>query len=68
MAAVLHDLTLALAADRILVMDRGLLVANGGPADVPLRAALVAAFGGAFSIKVLPQAGGAVRWVALPAL
>ena len=58
-AAVLHDLTLVLAADLILVMDRGRLVADGAPADVPLRAALVAAFGSAFSIEALPQAGAA---------
>jgi iron complex transport system ATP-binding protein len=32
-AAVLHDLTLALAADRVLVLDRGRLVADGPPAS-----------------------------------
>jgi ABC-type multidrug transport system ATPase subunit len=36
-AAVLHDLTLALAADRVLVLDRGRLVADGAPADAALR-------------------------------
>ena len=66
-AAVLHDVTLALAADRVLVMDRGALVADGKPADAALRTALVAAFGGAFSIECLPTLGGP-RWVALPAL
>ena len=67
-AAVLHDLTLALAADRILLMDRGLLVGDGAPADRPLRSALVAAFGGTFSIEALPHVDGTVRWVALPTL
>ena len=66
-AAVLHDVTLALAADRVLVMDQGVLVADGAPADAALRVALVAAFGAAFSIECLPTATGP-RWVALPAL
>jgi iron complex transport system ATP-binding protein len=65
--AVLHDLTLALAADRVLVMDQGRLVADGAPADPALRAALVAAFGSAFSIEAVAVAGG-TRWVALPSL
>jgi iron complex transport system ATP-binding protein len=66
-AAVLHDPTLALAADRVLVMDRGRLVADGAPADAALRQALVDAFGGAFSIERLDK-DGVARWVALPAL
>lgn len=65
--AVLHDLNLALAADRLLVMDQGRLVADGPPSDAALRAALVAVFGGAFSIEGLNTPGGP-RWVALPAL
>ena len=66
-AAVLHDVTLALAADRVLVMDRGRLKADGPPADGALRDALVAVFGGAFSIERVEAAAGP-RWVALPAL
>ncbi len=66
-AAVLHDLTLALAADRVLVMDQGRLVADGAPADAALRTALVSVFGGALSIERVDTAAGA-RWVALPAL
>jgi iron complex transport system ATP-binding protein len=61
--AVLHDLTLALAAQRVLVMDRGRIVADGAPAEPALRAALVAVFGGAFSIEAV-----GTRWVALPSL
>ena len=64
--AVLHDVTLALAADRVLVMEAGRLIADGPPADAALRAALVAGFGGAFSIERLDTAAGP-RWVALPA-
>ena len=66
-AAVLHDLTQALAADRVLVLDQGRLVADGAPADPALRAALVAVFGGALSIEGLATASGQ-RWVALPSL
>ena len=65
--AVLHDLNLALAADRVLVMDQGRLVADGAPSDAALRAALVAVFGGAFSVEGLNTPSGP-RWVALPAL
>ena len=65
--AVLHDVTLALAADRVLVMDEGRLIADGPPADATLRAALVAVFAQAFSIERVNTAAGA-RWVALPAL
>ena len=66
-AAVLHDLTLALAADRVLVIDAGRLVADGAPADGALRAALVSVFGGALSIERVDSAAG-LRWVALPSL
>jgi iron complex transport system ATP-binding protein len=64
-AVVLHDLTLALAAPRVLVMDQGRLVADGAPADAHLRAALVAVFGGAFEITAVPTNSGP-RWVAVP--
>ena len=64
---MLHDVTLALAADRVLVMDQGRLVADGAPGDGALHDALVGVFGGAFSVECLPSAHGA-RWVALPTL
>lgn len=66
-AVVLHDLTLALAADRLLVMSGGRLRADGPAADAAVRSALVEVFGGAFSIE---RIGGenAPRWVVLPAL
>ena len=66
-AAVLHDVNLALAADRVLVMNQGRIVADAPPSNAALRGALVAVFGAAFSIEQVASAGG-VRWVALPAL
>ncbi len=66
-AAVLHDLTAALAADRVLVMDRGRIVADGAPADAALQAALMAVFDHSFSIEAVHVAGQA-RWAVLPHL
>ncbi len=65
--AVLHDLTLALAADRVLVLHHGRVRADGPPADATLRATLVQVFGGAFSIERV-LAAGQPRWVAVPTL
>ena len=65
--AVLHDLNLALAADRLLVLHQGRLVADGPPADAAVRQRLVAVFDDAFSIEALATASGP-RWVAVPAL
>jgi iron complex transport system ATP-binding protein len=64
---VLHDLTLALAADRVLVMHGGRLCADGAPADEALRATLVEVFDRAFSIERV-LAAGRPRWVAVPTL
>jgi iron complex transport system ATP-binding protein len=66
-AAVLHDPTLALTADRVLVMANGRLQADGKPADAALRDALVRVFDAAFSIESVVAAGRA-RWVAVPHL
>ena len=66
-AVVLHDLTLALLADRVLAMDRGRIVADGSPSNPALRHALVAVFGGAFSIEPV-RVNGNARWVAVPSL
>ena len=48
---VLHDLPIALRADRLLVMDGGRLQAEGPPADPAVQAALVRVFGHAIRIE-----------------
>jgi iron complex transport system ATP-binding protein len=65
--SVLHDLTLALAADRVLALVQGRIAADGAPGDPALHAALAQAFEGAFAIQPV-QAGGQARWVAVPVI
>jgi iron complex transport system ATP-binding protein len=57
---VLHDLQLALQADRVLVLRAGRVVAGGAHDDAALHAALVDAFDGAIRIV---HAGGARPFV-----
>lgn len=66
-AAVMHDLTLALQADRVLVVADGRLVADGEPGDGRLQAAIVDVFHGSLRIAAVAGPDGD-RWVALPAL
>lgn len=66
--SVLHDLTLALAADRLVVMARGQLVCEGPPADSAVRGALEAVFGHALHIVQVPTPEGGSAWAALPRL
>ncbi len=63
---VLHDVTLALGADRVLVLDQGRVVGDGAPGDAALHAALGQTFGHAFHLQQV-AGGGAARWVAVPA-
>jgi iron complex transport system ATP-binding protein len=65
--SVLHDLTLALAADRLVVMARGRLIAEGTPADAAVRGALESVFDHALHIVQVPTADG-ITWAALPRL
>jgi iron complex transport system ATP-binding protein len=61
--SVLHDLSLALLADRLVVMDRGRVRAQGSCADPMLHTALVEVFGGAIRIACVDR-----RWIAMPHL
>jgi len=56
--SVLHDLALALLADRLIVLDRGRLRAVGRSDDATLHAALIEVFGGAIRIERV-----GARWV-----
>jgi iron complex transport system ATP-binding protein len=56
---VLHDLSIALRADRLLVLDAGRLQADGPPADPVVQAALVRVFGHA--IRIDQDAAGRTR-------
>lgn len=62
-ASVLHDLSLALQADRLLVLARGRVRAEGACDEEPVRAALAEVFDHAIRIERLHG-----RWVAVPAL
>jgi iron complex transport system ATP-binding protein len=57
---VLHDLSLALLADRLVVMAQGRVRAQGGRDDPVVHAALVEVFGGA--IRLVRLQG---QWLAL---
>jgi iron complex transport system ATP-binding protein len=60
-AAVLHDLSLALQADRLLVLDAGRVCASGAPHDPAVRNALESVFHHAIRIARLEG-----DWVAVP--
>ena len=64
-AVVLHDLTLALAADRVVVMHRGRMHAAGSPGDPALHSAIADVFEQAISIERIEGRDGP-RWVAVP--
>lgn len=65
--SVLHDLTLALAADRMLVLAHGRVVAEGMPGDRSVHAALVEVFEHALHIVPVATPDGTM-WAALPRL
>ena len=64
-AVVLHDLTLALMADRLWVMQQGRLIADAPPGDPMLHAALVEVFDQAIVIEALER-DGQMRYLARP--
>jgi iron complex transport system ATP-binding protein len=49
--SVMHDLPLALAADRVLVLEAGRVTGDGAPTDAALQAAVRQAFGNAVRIE-----------------
>ena len=59
--SVLHELTMALQADEMIVMVRGRITHQGPCGDAHTHAALVDAFDG--RVRVLAVQG---QWVALP--
>lgn len=61
--SVLHELNLALCADRLLLVDAGRCAAAGRSGDPAVHAAVQAAF--ADTVHILPHGG---RWAALPRL
>ena len=64
-AVVLHDLTLALAADRVWLVAEGRLLIDATPGDAALHAALIDVFDGAIAIEALEREGR-VRHVVRP--
>jgi iron complex transport system ATP-binding protein len=50
--AVLHELSIALHADRLIVMDQGRIVAAGTPSDAPTRSAVERVFDRAVRLDV----------------
>jgi iron complex transport system ATP-binding protein len=61
--SVLHDLSIALLADHLLVLEGGRVRGQGSPDDPALRATLVEVFGGAIRVERLSS-----RWIAIPHL
>jgi len=61
--SVLHDLSLALMAERLVVMCRGRIVAEGPRDDPGLHRAFVDVFAGAIRIERI-----GARWIAVPQL
>jgi iron complex transport system ATP-binding protein len=61
--SVLHDLSLALLADHLVVMEGGRVRAEGARDDRALHAALIDVFGGAIRIEAFDG-----RWIAIPHL
>ncbi|MED5618229.1 ABC transporter ATP-binding protein [Ideonella sp. BN130291] len=64
-ASVLHDLSLALQADELVVMAAGRVQAQGPCGDAGVRAALAEVFHGAVRIERLGH-GEQAQWVAVP--
>jgi len=64
-AVVLHDLTLALSADRIWLMAEGRLLVDSTPDDEALHAALIDVFKGSIAIERIESDEG-VQYLVRP--
>ena len=65
--SVLHDLTLALAADRLIVLAGGRIRADGSPRDPAVQAVLISVFDHALAIEQVGKPGR-LQWAAVPCL
>lgn len=61
--SVLHDLSLALLADRLVVLDRGRIVASGARDDPELHRRLIEVFAGAIRVHRFEE-----RWIVIARL
>jgi iron complex transport system ATP-binding protein len=61
--SVLHDLSLALLADRLVVLDRGRIIASGARDDPELHRRLIDVFAGAIRVHHFEE-----RWIVVPRL
>jgi iron complex transport system ATP-binding protein len=59
--SVLHDLSLALLAEQLVIIDRGRLCASGASQDPRLHRVLIEVFGGAIRVERFEQ-----RWIVIP--
>lgn len=66
-AIVLHDLTLALTAKRIWLMDKGKLLMDATTNEPALHVALIDVFDGAIAIEQLER-NGAIQYVVRPVI
>jgi iron complex transport system ATP-binding protein len=59
--SVLHEISMALQADNLVVMDKGRILHQGRCADAATHQALIAVFDGRIAIHAIGD-----QWVALP--
>ncbi|HEY4958217.1 MAG TPA: ABC transporter ATP-binding protein, partial [Caldimonas sp.] len=61
--SVLHDLSLALLADQLVILDRGAVCASGSSQDAALHRVLIEVFAGAIRVERFEE-----RWIVIPHL
>jgi iron complex transport system ATP-binding protein len=65
-AAVLHDIQLALTADRLWVIQDGQIKADGQPSDPIVQHCLLEVFDHAFELHAFNRVGAEPSWVVIP--